>query len=198
MRPDFREAVLQGRPQAGVWSNLGAVNASVIAAGLGYDWMLLDTEHGLGDEATLQAQLDNAAASATAAIVRIPELTDGFCKKALDLGAAGVMVPQVKTRDEAVRAARSMRYPPDGRRGVSRVNRATVFGLQTEAYLREANRAVLCVVQIETAEAVEAADAIAAVEGVDVLFVGPADLGYALGVPGETDHPRFREALVRV
>ena len=119
-------------------------------------------------------------------------------KRILDLGASGIMTPYVNTADEARRAAAAMCYPPDGIRGVASSNRACGFGQDFEAYFGEANQNLLTVLQIETLTAVENADEIAAVEGADVLFVGPLDLSVSLGITRQFDHPDFRQAIKKV
>jgi len=121
-----------------------------------------------------------------------------FVKRVLDLGAVGVVIPLVSTLEEAQLAAKSMRYPPDGIRGVAAATRATRFGSEFKDYFARANRDVLTVVQVETRPAVDNVDAIAAVDGVDILFIGPRDLSTNLGVPGNWESPEFREALVKV
>jgi 2-dehydro-3-deoxyglucarate aldolase/4-hydroxy-2-oxoheptanedioate aldolase len=115
----------------------------------------------------------------------------------LDLGVAGVMLPRMNTAREVAEAVRHVRYPPDGDRGVATYTRACRFGLDVAA-LDQANNGVLTVVQIESAEAVANADDIAAVPGVDVLFVGPRDLSHDLGVPGDVRAPAYLDALDRV
>jgi 2-keto-3-deoxy-L-rhamnonate aldolase RhmA len=119
-------------------------------------------------------------------------------KRVLDIGAAGVMVPWVNNAEEARRAAAAMRYPPEGIRGLARMTRAGRFGFRTDDYTRVCNEELVTIVQIETAEAVRNAAEIAAVEGVDVLFVGPSDLSMDMGVTMPAEDPRFAEALQQV
>lgn len=142
----------------------------------------MDLEHGAGSEAILIPTLQ--ACGATPALVRVESSSRPRFQRALDAGAAGVMVPRVESADEARAAVSHMRYPPDGDRGVAHMHRARGWGLGAEAE-------PLCVIQIETRGSVEQAREIAAVEGVHVLFVGPADLGAALGT---TDLP-LREII---
>jgi 4-hydroxy-2-oxoheptanedioate aldolase len=115
----------------------------------------------------------------------------------LDLGARGIMFPRIDTPEQAREAVAGMRYPPHGVRGVAFSNRACSFGSNFLCYLEVSLNALLCVVQIETPEAVANVDAIAAVDGVDVLFIGPSDLSHSLGILGQFDHPRYREAVDR-
>lgn len=194
----IRNRVLAGELLAGAWCNLGSTLTVEMAAMAGFNWMLIDLEHGSADLETLILQLQSVSGSQTSAIVRIPWNEPWWFKRVLDMGASGVMVPYVNTPEEAQRAARSMRYPPEGIRGVAFLNRATSFGQAFPQYFGEANDNLTTIVQIETAEAVERAEEIAAVKGVDVLFVGPLDLSVNLGVPRQFDHPSFRAALERV
>ena len=194
----IRERVLGGQLMAGAWCNLGS-SLTVEMAGLsGFDWILIDIEHGSGDFESLVHQLQAAGATPAAPIVRIAWNEPPRFKRVLDLGPSGVMVPYVSSADEAKLAAASMRYPPRGVRGVAKLNRACGFGKDFDQYFVAAQDNLLTVVQIETEKAVENADEIAAVDGVDVLFVGPLDLSVGLGIPQQFDHPEFRSALAKV
>ena len=183
---------------AGTWCNLGSSLTAEIAGRSGFDWVLLDGEHGSGDFGDLVHQLQAVAATHAKAVVRVAWNDPVRIKRVLDLGAAGIMVPYVNTADEARRAAAAMRYPPAGIRGAARNTRATGFGQGFDDYFRRANDDLLTVVQVETEEAVSNAADIAKVDGVDVLFVGPLDLSVSLGAPLQLDAPRFREAVARV
>ena len=194
----LRERVLAGELLAGTFCNLGSHVTAEIAGNAGFDWLLLDQEHGAGDQSELVHQLQAAAAAATPALVRIAWNEPWRFKRVLDTGAAGVMVPWVSTVEEARAATTAMRYFPDGVRGAATLIRANGFGRDRDEYLQRANDNLLTVVQIETRQAVENAAAIAAVEGVDVLFVGPFDLSIGLGIGGQFDHPQFVAALDRV
>lgn len=194
----LRQRALSGEVLAGAWLNLGSSLTAEMAGRAGFDWALIDQEHGVGDQETLLYQLQALEATPTAGIVRIAWNEAPRFKRALDLGASGIMVPYVNTADEARQAAAAMRYPPQGVRGVARSPRAAGFGQDLDTYFTEANDNLLTIVQIETAEAVENAEEIAAVEGVDVLFIGPLDLSVSLGIPGQVAHPDFRTAVQRV
>lgn len=176
---------------AGTFLNLGSATAVEIAAQAGFDWLLLDHEHGSGYFGDLRAQLLAASTTAAAAVVRLPSIDADLVKFTLDSGAAGIMFPYVANADEAARAVRCMKYPPAGSRGVAQVIRATDYGRNWQTYLADANAKSLVVVQIETPEAADQADAMAAVPGVDVLFVGPMDLSVNLGHPGDFTPPGF-------
>jgi 4-hydroxy-2-oxoheptanedioate aldolase len=194
----IRERALRGEWMAGTFLNLGSSVTAEIAGKAGFDWVLIDIEHGIGDRQELLAQLQALEATPSAPVVRIAWNDSVRFKRVLDLGVSGVMVPYVNSAEEATRAAAAMRYPPDGVRGVARLNRACDFGPNFSEYFTRANSHLLTVVQIETKAALENLDEIAAVDGVDVLFVGPLDLSVSLGVPDQFDHPLEQEALTQV
>ena len=183
---------------AGTFLNLGSATAVEIAADTGFDWLLIDLEHGSGSLSDLRNMLLACRGSNSAPIVRLRSVDPDTVKFAMDSGAAGIMFPYVSTADEARRAVACMKYPPCGNRGVAGAIRATDYGRGWKNYFTEANEQSLVVVQIETPEAVENASQIAAVEGVDVLFVGPLDLSVNLGCPGDFSQPHFVNALKKV
>jgi 4-hydroxy-2-oxoheptanedioate aldolase len=187
-----------GQPLRGTFLNFGSPMTARMAAELGFDWLLIDTEHGACNESDLPGIMMAIEGSNCAPIVRVVSNNQDSIKRALDLGAVGVMIPYVSTVEEAVAAASYTHYPPVGCRGVASSTVATGFGLRADDYHREAPGETLTIVQIETREAVENADAIAAVDGVDVLFVGPLDLSFNLGCPKQFDHPDLIAALDRV
>lgn len=194
----IRQQALEGKLLAGTFLNLGSSVTAEIAGRAGFDWVLIDLEHGSGDRQELLGQLMALEAYRAAPVVRIPWHDPPTYKRTLDLGASGIMVPYVSTPDEARSVVAAMQYPPLGARGVASINRACGFGQDFDEYFRQANDELLVIVQIETGEAVKNVDAIAAVDRVDVLFVGPLDLSVSLGVPRQFDHPDFREAVTRV
>jgi 2-keto-3-deoxy-L-rhamnonate aldolase RhmA len=183
---------------AGTFLNLGSTAAVEIAAQTGFDWLLVDLEHGSGSIADLRNLLSAASGSTASPVVRIPSVDADMVKWVLDGGAAGIMFPFVSSAADARRAVEFSKYPPLGRRGVAGIIRATDFGRNWKQYFETANDRSLVVVQIETAEAVEAAPEIAEVPGVDVLFVGPLDLSVALGTPGDFTSDVMISALERV
>lgn len=190
--------VLKGKLLSGIWMSTGSPIVSEIAGNSGADWVLLDWEHGLGGEADLIHCLQAIRSTSAAPIVRIATAEPHLIKRALDQGASGIMVPWVGTGDQAEQVVCAMRYPPQGIRGVATSTPATQYGAETAEYLKRANDDLLTVIQIETPEAVKNADTIAAVNGVDVLFVGPSDLSFAMGIHRQVDHPDFRAAIKRV
>ncbi|MCU0560640.1 MAG: aldolase/citrate lyase family protein [Desulfobacterales bacterium] len=194
----FRERVLGGEVLAGAWCNLGSSITVEMAALAGFDWLCIDQEHGPGETEQLLHQLQSIGSHPTAGIVRIAWNEIHLFKRALDLGAAGVMVPYVENGEEAQRAVTAMRYPPEGRRGIAGTPRAAGYGPGFENYRRRANRELATVVQVETGTALGNLEAIAAVEGVDVLFVGPLDLSANLGLASSFGNPVFDEAIRKV
>lgn len=192
--PLFRERVLAGEWLAGTFLNLGSPLAAEIASRSGFDWLMLDQEHGPGSEETLLQQLHAVSASKAATIVRIANNEPARFKRVLDLGANGVMVPYVNNAAEAQAAVAAVRYPPHGLRGVSKFNRAAGFGQEFDEYYAHSHERLVTMAQIETPESLAHLDAIASVDGVDVLFIGPLDLTTNMGIQGQFDHPLFVEA----
>jgi 2-dehydro-3-deoxyglucarate aldolase/4-hydroxy-2-oxoheptanedioate aldolase len=176
----------------------GTTGMARIAAAAGAEFILFDMEHsgwGLDTIRTLLATVPEGIVP----LVRVPATEYHFLARVLDLGARGIMVPMVESVEQARRIVDSARYPPVGRRGAA-------FGVAHDDYqpgdmiekMRSANDEVLLIAQIETARGVENANEIAAVEGIDVLWIGHNDLSNSLGVPGQLDHPRYQEAVARV
>jgi len=159
---------------------------------------LLDQEHGMGGFDGLLHELQALSGTPAAPIVRVAWNEPPLVKRVLDLGVAGVMFPYVNTAEEATLAAKSMRYPPQGVRGLTPLNRPAAFGHDFERSFAKANEELITIVQIETEQAVKNAGAIAMVEGVDVLFIGPMDLSLGMGIFRQFDHPRFLSALQTV
>jgi 2-dehydro-3-deoxyglucarate aldolase/4-hydroxy-2-oxoheptanedioate aldolase len=182
--------------QIGSWLSIGSPVIAELAAESGFEWLLFDLEHGCGSEDGLLPQLQAIRGSHAAAIVRVGAPHPDLIARALDWGADGIMVPHVSTVAEAETCVRAMRYPPDGQRGFSRSARAYGYGLRPPA--EGVVPAPLFFAQIETIDAVENAPAIAEVEGVDVLFVGPADLQFDLKARPALATCDYRACLERV
>jgi 4-hydroxy-2-oxoheptanedioate aldolase len=181
----------------GCFVQLGSVATAELASRAGFDFIILDQEHGLGSEGTTLAQLQAVSGSPVCVpIVRLAANEAHLFKRALDMGACGVMVPLVEDAGGAARAATAMHYPPRGVRGLAKTTRATNFGAAFEEYFDNSFSRLLLVIQIETPKGVAAAADIAAVDGVDVLFVGPTDLGCTLagGKPLPFDDPQLVSA----
>lgn len=198
LSPDFRRRVLAREWLCGTFLNLGSPLTVEVAGLAGFDWLLIDHEHGPGGEDTLLHQLQAASATPAFPIVRVAMNEVPRFKRVLDMGAMGVMVPYVNTAAEARAAVASMRYPPHGIRGVAKINRGAGFGADFEEYYLHAHERLVTVIQIETAEGVANAEEIAAVDGADVLFVGPTDLSYNLGIRDQLESAQFTEALRKV
>jgi len=194
----IRDRVLARELVTGTWLNLGSSMTAEIAATAGFDWVVIDLEHGSGDHESCVHQLQAVAGTPAAPIVRVAWNEAPRFKRVLDLGTSGVVVPYVTTPDEARQAVAAMRYPPQGVRGTASLNRASDFGTGFNEYFAMANEKLTTIVQVETEGTLEHVGEIAAIDGVDVLFVGPLDLSVSLGIPQQFDHPRFREALARV
>jgi 2-keto-3-deoxy-L-rhamnonate aldolase RhmA len=197
-RTRIRERALAGEILLGAFGNLGSTLAGELVGRAGADWVLVDLEHGAGTEADLLGLLRAVELTGAAALVRPEEATRLRIGRAMDLGAEGVMLPRMDTPDEVRQAISWLRWPPHGLRGVALLTRGARLGDVGHARVAELNALPLAVVQIETASSLEHVDEIAAIDGVDVLFVGPTDLSHALGVPGALDDPTFRDALARV
>ncbi|HET8814983.1 MAG TPA: aldolase/citrate lyase family protein [Solirubrobacterales bacterium] len=197
MTSDLRSRIRSVEPTVGTFLNLGSPLAAEVCALAGFDWLLVDLEHGGGGEDSLLGPMLAAAAHRVPVIVRVESSERIRSGRVLDLGAAGVMFPRLDTAEQVREASLHLRYPPQGDRGVATYNRACGFGLRADA-LQRANEEIVGIVQIETAAALEEVEAIAQISGVDALFVGPADLSHALGVPGRLDAPEFCAALERV
>jgi 4-hydroxy-2-oxoheptanedioate aldolase len=189
----FKQALRQ-RQQIGMFSTLASNTLVELLAGCGFDWILLDTEHSPNDMGEVIAQLQAMGRSDVSAIVR-PAWSDMvLVKRLLDAGAQTLLFPSVQSAEEAAAAVSYTRYPPHGVRGVSGSSRAADYGLNT-AYLQTAQSEICVIVQIETVEALRNLEAIAAVEGVDAVFIGPADLAASMGHIGNGQHPEVQAAV---
>lgn len=199
LTPTFRDRLASAdRPLAGIWACTGSALVAEISAGSGLDWMLIDMEHAPNSLESVLAQLHAVAASPITPVVRVPWNDPVVLKQVLDLGAQNVMVPMVASAAEAQDAVAALRYPPRGRRGVGSALARSARWNRVDGYLGDADAHVSLVVQIETTAAVEAAGAIAAVEGVDAVFVGPSDLAASMGLLGQQTHPEVVAAVNRV
>ncbi|CAH1689045.1 2,4-dihydroxyhept-2-ene-1,7-dioic acid aldolase [Hyphomicrobiales bacterium] len=193
-----RTRLLAGERLAGAWLSLGSSIAAEIAAGAGFDWLLFDLEHGTSEYSELLYQLQAISAFPTASIVRVPAIDASIFKRILDLGAHGLMIPQVASAEQARLCVDFARIPPQGIRGAAQTTRASGYGLHYEQYLRDANSAIILLAQIESRQGVANADAIAAVNGIDALFVGPTDLGVDLGTSLKDPDGEFRASILAV
>jgi len=187
-----------GETLSGCWLNLGSSVTAEIVGLAGFDWVLIDLEHGAGEPKDLLHQLQALEHTGAAPVVRVESVAKQRIHRVLDVGAEGVMCPQIKSVEDAQTAVMGIHYPPIGHRGVAKMVRATAFGKQFDAYRHHTEDNLVGIIQIETREAVEQVEEIAGIEGVDVLFIGPADLSMSLGIFGQLDHPTFTAAVDRI
>ncbi len=187
-----------GEKSFGAWLHLCSGMAAEIMGEAGFDWILVDMEHGHGDLQTLVSQLQGMNHSKSIPIVRAPWNDVVIIKRILDIGAYGVMIPWVNTKEEAERAVQACKYPPRGVRGLARNTRATGYGRDFPKYAHVANDEILVILQIETMTAVNNIDDILSVPDVDAIFIGPSDLSASMNIMGQYDHPDLLDAMKRV
>src|SRR5829696_5413478 len=186
----FKRALKAGKAQIGLWSSLSSNYSVEVIAGAGFDWILLDCEHSPNDLESLLTQLQAAAPYPAHPVVRVPWNDMVNIKRVLDVGAQSLLIPYVSTAEEAKAAVAHTRYPPAGVRGVAGTTRATRFG-RVKDYAKRAHEEICVLVQVETEEAMRNIESICAVDGVDGVFIGPADLHASMGYPGETSNPKI-------
>lgn len=191
----LKQRLRRGETLNGCWLNLGSSLTAEIVGQAGFDWVLIDLEHGAGSEHDALTQLQALEHTQAGAIVRVESAESQRIHRILDMGAEGIMCPKITTAADAQKVASGLHYPPYGSRGVAKMVRATGFAQNFAQYYEDARDTILGVVQIETVEVLNHLDAVAAIDGVDVLFIGPADLSMELGIFGQFDHPRFKEAV---
>ena len=192
---NLKQRLRQGETLNGCWLNLGSSLTAEIVGQAGFDWVLIDLEHGAGTESDVLHQLQALEHTSAGALVRVESAEAQRIHRVLDMGAEGIMCPKIANAADAQKVVNGLHYPPHGSRGVAKMVRATGFAQNFTRYYEQARETILGVVQIETVEVLNHLDAVAAIDGVDVLFIGPADLSMELGIFGQFDHPRFKEAL---
>ncbi|MBL8648392.1 MAG: 4-hydroxy-2-oxoheptanedioate aldolase [Sphingosinicella sp.] len=191
----FKQALAEGRRQIGLWQALANPYTAEICAGAGFDWLLIDGEHGPNDLPLVLQQLQAVSASPTEAVVRLPWGDPVLIKQYLDIGARSLLIPMVESAAQAAGLAAACRYPPRGTRGVgSAVGRASRWN-RAPHYLRDADQDICLLLQIESVEGLKACAEIARTDGVDGVFIGPSDLAAALGHLGNPGHPEVRSAI---
>jgi len=195
---DLHARLAAGETLYGAFAALGSPVATEMMARSGFDWLIIDLEHGAGTESDLLANLHAMGATPAAALVRPQSGERLRIGRALDLGAHGIMVPRVDLPEQAREAISFMRYPPDGTRGLALSTRGAGLGEQGHTHIQAVNRRILGIIQIESRSAVDHSAEIAAIDGVDVLFVGPTDLSHSLGIPGRFDDPVYLDAIRHV
>ena len=191
----LRKRIHAGETLFGAWCGLGSPAAAELLGVAGYDWVVIDLEHGAGTEAELLAHLYGVETTGAAALVRPQSGERLRIGRALDLGAAGIVVPRLDSVAEVKEAVTFLRYPPEGQRGVALLTRGGRLGSVSHAGVADLNKDIVGIIQVESPGAVREADAFAATDGVDVLFVGPADLSHSLGVPGQFGTETYQSAL---
>ena len=197
----FKRALQAGKTQIGFWATLSSNYTAEVVAGAGFDWILIDTEHSPADLESVLGQLQAIAPYPTSAVVRIPWNDMVTIKRTLDIGAQSLLIPYVNNAEEARLAVSYARYPSAGVRGVAGATRASRFG-RVNDYFHKAADDICVLVQVETREALDQIEAIAAVDGVDGIFIGPADLHASFGKVGERAHadvvPIIEKAMQRI
>lgn len=193
----LRRKLRAGSPAFGTLVSMPSPQLVQLLAGAGFDWLIIDMEHGVIGIESAQAMINATAVSGCVPLVRVAWNVHWLAKPALDAGALGIVVPMVRSAAEAAAAVAACRYPPAGERGWGPFYAPSRWGLDAMSYTAIADEAVLRVVLIEHVEAVENIEEIVAVEGLDVALVAPFDLSVSLGIPGRFDEPAFREAVAR-
>lgn len=196
MRKGIRQRLRDSETLFGTLINLPSPAIAEVLARAGFDWLFIDTEHGAIGTSALMSILQ-AVDTKIACIVRLSKLDGGAIKRTLDMGAHGLIIPQVETAAEAAELVRLARYAPDGERGMG-LGRAHGYGFSFKEYLARANDEIALVIQVEHTRAVDNIEEIAAVEGLDAVFLGPYDLSASLGHPGDISHPEVIAAIDRV
>ncbi|PSP86396.1 aldolase [Halobacteriales archaeon QS_1_68_17] len=199
MSDNLKQQVRNREHPIGTWISIGHPSVAELTATLDFDFLLVDTEHTTMSLETVENmdRATDAAPGTTETVIRVPWNDPVRLKRVLDIGIGGVMVPMIESAAEARELVEAVRYPPDGRRGIA-AGRAANYGLNFREYVRNANGSVLTIVQIETEPGLSNVEEIARVDGIDALFVGPADLSGSLGVFGQWEAEAFTDAIDRV
>jgi len=190
----FKSAIKAGKQQIGLWVSLANAYSTEIVAGAGFDWLLIDGEHSPNDPTTVLPQLQAAAPYPVSTIVRPAWNDKVLMKRYLDIGTQSLLVPYVQTEEEAQAAVAAIRFPTRGVRGVAGVTRASRFGRVTD-YAIKAEEQLCLLVQIETRLGLDNLERIARTDGIDGVFIGPADLAAGLGHLGQQGHPEVQAAI---
>lgn len=193
----FKRGLAAGELQIGLWSQIASHVATEVVAGAGYDFMVIDAEHAPNDVTTVLPLLQVVAGYPTSAVVRVPWNDMVLAKRYLDIGAQTLLVPFIDTAEQAAEAVASTRYPPEGVRGIATCHRANRYGRIPDYHAR-AGSEIAVIVQIETRRGLDNLEAIAAVEGIDGVFIGPSDLAGSFGHLGEPGHAEVQEAIAEV
>jgi 2-dehydro-3-deoxyglucarate aldolase/4-hydroxy-2-oxoheptanedioate aldolase len=190
----FKRAIASGKTPIGAWLVSGAASTAEALGCVGFDFLVVDTEHTPIDVPQMIGILQTIAGTTAQAIVRPPWNDIVMVKRVLDAGAQSLLFPFVQNAEEAKRAVASTRYPPGGVRGVAAMHRGSRYGMVPN-YVKRAHEEICVIVQIETLSALDQIESIAAVPGVDSLFIGPADLSASMGFPGDMGNPAVQDKL---
>jgi len=193
----FKVRISKGEVCLGAQIALSDPAVAEILGRVGYDWLVIDTEHTASSTATVRAMLQAAAASKAVVLARPLRLDPDEIRRLLDLGSQGIFCPFINTREEASTLVRACRYPPSGTRGYG-PRRAGVYGLDSDEYFQKSNEAVICVAIIESKSAIENIESIVSVEGIDGVCIGPMDLSISLGIFKQFGHPTYLSAYEQV
>lgn len=192
---DLKKRIRDGETVFGCWLNLGSSLTAEIIGLAGFDWVLIDLEHGAGTESAVLHQLQALEHTTAFPVVRIESFERQRIHRILDLGAGGIMCPRINSTEEAIRFAAGLRYQPEGVRGVAKMVRASGYSRNFDSYIRDIKENVVGIIQVETTGILKHLNEIASIDNIDVLFIGPADLTMALGIFGQFDHPLYLNAL---
>jgi len=188
-----KQSLAAGQVSYGSWLRLGSPAVAEVMARMGFDFLIIEGEHAAADMAMVQAILQAMNGTDTVPILRVPWNDPVAVKVALDVGVKGIMFPMIRSRREAEDAVRACKFPPEGIRGLG-PGRASLYGLESADYLRQANEDLLIYIIIEHDEAVRNIDEIVSVPGIDAAFFGYSDYAASIGLTGQTNHPRVHEA----
>lgn len=198
MKNRLKDLLASGRAAVGAIVQLPCPPVVEVLAQAGFDWLVIDTEHGPIDAEKLHAMVRATSETSATPVVRIASNLDWLAKRALDVGALGVMIPGVNSANEARAAVSAVRYPPEGSRGFGPTFAGLRWGLTGADYARQANDAVTAILQIEHIDAVTRIDEILGVPGINLALIGPNDLSGSMGMLGEVSHPEVQAAIDRV
>jgi len=198
MEPQLKSRLKSGHTVIGSFVTIGSADTTEILALSGFDFLVIDTEHGAMSIETATQLIRAADVHSVPSIVRVTEPSDSTILRSLDIGAAGVQVPQVNSTELADSIAKAAHYHPEGHRGLAMPRAAAYGSMPIDRYFSKCREETLVTAQIESAEGLAPLDEIAAVPGIDVIFLGPFDLSHSLGIPGQVEDPRIKDAERRI
>lgn len=193
-----KELLQGGKPAFGVLIQLPSAPVAEVLARAGFDWLWIDMEHGPLSLETVYSMIQATSGTETVPIVRVPWNLHWLAKPVLDMGAMGIIMPLVTTKEEATQAVKALRYPPEGVRGFGPSLAALRWGLSVPEYVKIANHEIMAILLIEHIDAVDRIEEILSVPGVDLVMIGPFDLSGSMGLLGQVKHPKVEEAVDKV